>query len=147
MNACLLDMLHDAANQHHFAIADGIDIHFNRIVEEAIQQHRRVVGDADRGLEVAAQILLVIDDLHRPAAEHIRRTHHQRVANLFRFLYRLLNGGDGGVRRLLQLQTVNRVLEALTVFRPVDSVRTGTDNRHAGSFQGTSQLQRVWPPY
>ena len=142
MNACLLDMLHDAANQHHFAIADGIDIHFNRIVEEAIQQHRRVVGDADRGLEVAAQILLVIDDLHRPAAEHIRRTHHQRVANLFRFLYRLLNGGDGGVRRLLQLQTVNRVLEALTVFRPVDSVRTGTDNRHAGSFQGTSQLQR-----
>ena len=145
MDACLFDMLHDAANQHHFAIADGIDIHFNRVVEEAVQQHWRVVGDADRSLEVAAQILLVIDDLHRPTAEHVRRTHHQRVANLFRFLYRLLNGGDGGVRRLLQLQTVNRVLEALTIFRPVDSVRAGTDNRYACGFQGARQLQRSLP--
>ena len=142
MYARLLDMLHDAANQHHFAVADGIDIHFNRVVEEAIQQYRCIVGDANRGLEVAAQILLVVNNFHRPAAEHVRRTNHQRVANLFRSLYRLLNGSDGGVRRLLQLQTVNRMLEALTVFRAVDSVRAGADNRYACGFQGARQLQR-----
>jgi hypothetical protein len=37
-------VLHDAANQHHFAIADSVNVDFNRIVEETVQQYRRIVG-------------------------------------------------------------------------------------------------------
>ena len=59
----------------------------------------------------------------------------------------LLDGGDGGVGRLLQAQTVNRLLEALPVFGTVDGVRAGADDRHARGFQLARQLQRVWPPY
>ncbi|CGW38586.1 Uncharacterised protein [Salmonella enterica subsp. enterica serovar Typhi] len=140
MYARLLDVLHDTANQHHFAVADSVHVHFNRVIKEAIQQHRRIVRDADRRLEVATQIGFVIDNFHRPAAQHVRRTHHQRVADLFRFFDSLFNGGDGGVGRLLQLQTVNRVLEALAVFRAVDGVRAGADNRHACRFQRARQL-------
>ncbi len=129
MHARLLNVLHNAANQHHFAVADSVNVHLYRVVKEAVQQYRRVVRDADRRHKVATQVSLVIDNLHRPAAQHVGGAHHQRVANLFRLLNRLLDSGHGGVGRLLQLQTVYRLLEALAVFGAVDSVRAGTDNR------------------
>lgn len=142
MHASLLDVLHDAANQHHFAVADGVHIHFYRVVEEAVEQHWRIVRHAHSGLEVAAQVGFVINDFHRAAAQHVRRTHHQRVANFFRLLNGLFDSGHGGVRRLFQLQTVNRLLETLAVFRTVNRVRAGADNRHACCFQRAGQLQR-----
>ena len=49
VHARLLDVLHDAADQHVLAVADGIDVHLDRHVEEAIEQHRAVVRDAHRG--------------------------------------------------------------------------------------------------
>ncbi|WP_435889948.1 hypothetical protein, partial [Escherichia coli] len=49
---------------------------------------------------------------------NVRRTHHQRVANLFRFLNRHFDGGNGGVRRLFQFQTVNRMLEIVRIEKP-----------------------------
>ena len=101
------------------------------IVKEAVEQHWRIVGDAHRRLEVATQVGFVVDDFHRAAAQDVGRTHHQRVANLFRLLNGHFNGGDGGVRRLFQLQTVNRLLETLAVFRAVNRIRAGADNRHA----------------
>ena len=142
MHARLLDVLHDAANQHHFAVADGIHVNFYRVIEEVVQQHWRIVRHADRRLEVATQVSFVIDDFHRPTAENVRRTYHQRVANLFRLLYRHFNSGNGGVRRLFQFQTLNRMLEAFTVFCTVDSIRAGADNRYASSFQRARQFQR-----
>ena len=142
MYARLFDVLHDAANQHHFAVADSVHVHFNRIVKETVQQYRRIVRNADRSLEVATQVGFVVDNFHRAAAENIRRTHHQRVANLFRLLNSLFDSRYGSVRRLLQLQTVNRLLETLTVFRAVDGIRAGADNRYTCRFQRTRQLQR-----
>ena len=142
MHARLLDVLHDAANKHHFAVADGIHVNFYRVIKEVIQQHWRIVRHADRRLEVATQVSFVIDDFHRPTAENVRRTYHQRVANLFRLLYRHFNSGNGGVRRLFQFQTLNRMLKAFTVFCTVDSIRAGADNRYASSFQRARQFQR-----
>ena len=142
MHARLLDVLHDATNQHHFAVADSINVDLDRIVKEAIQQNRCVVRDADRGLEVALQVGFVVDDFHRPPAQDVGRAHHQRVANLFRLLNGHLNGRYGRVRRLFQLQTVNRLLETFTVFGTVNRIRAGTDNRYASRFQRTRQFQR-----
>ena len=142
MHARLLDMLHDAANQHHFAVADGVNVHFYRIVEEAVEQHWCIVGDAHRRLEVTTQVGFVVDDFHRAAAQDVGRTHHQRVANLFRLLYGLFDGRHRGVRWLFQLQTVNRLLETLAVFRAVNRIRAGPDNRYACRFQRARQLQR-----
>ncbi|CCJ77186.1 hypothetical protein BN135_2250 [Cronobacter muytjensii 530] len=142
MHARLFDMLHDAANQHHFAVTDGVHINLNGIVQEAVQQHWRVVGNAHRRLEVATQVGFVVDDFHRAAAQHVRRAHHQRVADFFRFLDRLFDGRHGGVRRLFQLQAIHRLLKAFAVFGAVDSVRACADNRYACCFQRARQLQR-----
>ncbi|SAA12983.1 Uncharacterised protein [Enterobacter hormaechei] len=142
MHTSLLDVLHNAANQHHFAVADSVNVDFNRVVEEAVEQHWRIVGNAHRRLEVATQVGFVIDDFHRTAAQYVGWTHHQRVTNLFRFLNGHFNRGHGGVRRLFQLETINCLLETLAVFRTVNSVRAGADDRHTCCFQRTRQLQR-----
>ena len=44
MNARLLDMLHDAADHRHSAIADGIDIDLDRILEKLVKQHRMLAA-------------------------------------------------------------------------------------------------------
>ncbi len=54
MHARLFDVFHDAANQYGFTVADGIHVHFYRVIQEAIQKHRRIVGHANSGHKVAA---------------------------------------------------------------------------------------------
>jgi len=142
VHPCLLDMLHDAANQHAFAVANRVDVHFYCVIEEFIQQHRRIVRDADCGHKVATQVDFVVDNLHCAAAQHIGGTHHQRIGDLFGFLNRLLQRRDGGVSRLQQLQALYRLLETFAVFCAVNRVRAGADNRYARCFQFARQFQR-----
>ena len=40
VNASLFDMLHDGADHHLLAVANGVNIDFDCIIKEAIQQHR-----------------------------------------------------------------------------------------------------------
>ena len=43
MHAGLFDVFHDACDQHLLAIGDRIHVHFDGIVQEAVEQHRRIV--------------------------------------------------------------------------------------------------------
>jgi hypothetical protein len=67
MDAGLLDVFHDRADHARLAVGDAIDIDFDRVFQEAIDQHRPVGADLDRALHVAAQIIAVVNQLHRPA--------------------------------------------------------------------------------
>ena len=64
MNPGLLDVLHDGADDHALAVAHRVHIHFDGLFEEAIQQHRRGMGDGEGAAQVAAQLGFGIDDLH-----------------------------------------------------------------------------------
>ena len=44
VDAGLLDVLHDAADHHLGAVADAVDVDLDRVVEEAVQQHRRLLA-------------------------------------------------------------------------------------------------------
>ena len=48
VHAGLLDVLHDAADQHVLAVAHRIDVDLDGDVEEAVEQHRAVVRDLHR---------------------------------------------------------------------------------------------------
>ena len=49
MHAGFLDMLHDAGDEDvAVVVADRIDIDFGGAVEEAVDQHRIVAGDAEQ---------------------------------------------------------------------------------------------------
>src|SRR5690606_30794699 len=83
VHASLLDVLHDRADDYLLAITHGIDIDFNGAVEEVVKQYRAVVGHLHGFTHVALELFFLVDDFHRPAAQHIGRTHHHRIANGF----------------------------------------------------------------
>ena len=122
MHTRLLDVLHDGADHHVLAVADAIDIDLDRVVEKAVEQHRRFVADPYRLAHVALQVLVAVHDLHRPAAQHVARAHHQRVADLLGQHQGRLFGAGGAVGRLLQAQRVQQLLETLAVLGDVDRV-------------------------
>ena len=39
MDACLLDVLHDAAEVEIRAVVEGVDVDLDRIIEEVVDQH------------------------------------------------------------------------------------------------------------
>src|SRR5690606_6306265 len=82
VNTSLLNVLHDTADHNISAVTDGIDIYFDGSIQEVIKQYRAVIGNQHRVTHVAHQFSFVIDDFHGPATQHVRRAHHQRVANL-----------------------------------------------------------------
>ncbi len=133
-------MLHDAANNDIGTVAHGVDVHFDGAIEEVVQQHRAVVGHLDCFTHIALEFLFLVDDLHRPAAQHVGRAHHQRVADRLGRSDGFLLTTRRGVLRLTQIQTLHHLLKALTVFGAVDRIRTGADDRHTRLFQRTADL-------
>src|SRR5690606_2544826 len=142
VDASLLNVLHDGADHHVGAVGHRVHVDLDSAVEEVVQQHGAVVGDFHRVTQVTLELFFLVDDLHSTTAQYIGGAHYQRIADLVR-------GGDGfvfaahsGVRRLTQVQALDHLLEALAVFGTVDSLRAGTDDRHASLFQRPGQFQR-----
>ncbi len=142
MDAGLFDMLHDPADDHFRAVTEGIHIDLDGLVQKLVDQDRMLGRGLHGGRHVAAQVVHIIDDLHGPAAQHIGRTDHDRIADPVGHLLGFFEGAGHTVLRLAQSQLVQHLLEALPVLGPVDGVRRGADDRHAGLFQGNGQLER-----
>src|SRR2546430_608833 len=113
MHAGLLDVLHDAADQHVLAVAHRVHVHFDGDVEEAVEQHRAVVRHPHGVRHVGPQVLLVEHHLHGAPPEHVRGAHNERKADLARQAHRLILGAGGGVRRLLEPEIAHQYLKAL----------------------------------
>ena len=95
-----------------------------------------------RAEQVIAELVFLADDLHRAAAEHIGRTHHQRQPEIGGHQPRLLDRIGDAVLRLLQAQLVEHALEAVAVFGEIDGVGRGAEDRHIGRFQRAREFQR-----
>jgi len=74
-----------------------------------------------------AQALLVRNDLHGTASEHIARTHQHRVADAGGGLHAGLDVGDGLGLGLRDAQLFHDLLEATAIFGVLDRLRIGTD--------------------
>ena len=143
MHAGLLDVFHHAADEGlAFGIADAVHVAFDRVVQEAVQQHWGVVADLDRFAHVALQVALLVHNFHRAPAQHIAGAYHQRVAQAGGFFQRLGLGARGGVGRLAQRQFAQQGREAFAVFGRVNHVGRGADDGHAVGFQVQRELQR-----
>ena len=141
MHPGLLNVLHNRTNDHILAVGYGIDVCLDGVIKKAIEQHWRIIGNLNCVLHIVSQLVFVVDDFHSSSAQYIGGTYYQRVADFFRQTNTIFNATSGAVRWLFQAQLVDHLLEALSIFCFVDRIRTGTNNRHAGCLQGTSQLQ------
>ncbi len=163
MDARLLDMLHDAGDEHVLAVAEAIHVHLDGVREITVEQqgvlaeHRvdlagLVVGIArlhvrgDQARQGAEQVILeldlVADDRHGAAAEHVGRPHHEGQAEFGGDEAALLDRIGDAVLRLLQVQLVEQALEPVPVLREVDGVRRGAEDRDVVLLQRPRELQR-----
>ena len=83
-----------------------------------------------------------MDDLHRPAAEHIGRAHDQREADFGGDEARLFDRIGDAVVRLVEVELLQELLEAVAVFGKIDHVGCGAEDRDAVLFQRFCELQR-----
>ena len=72
MDARTLDVLHNTRDEDLLAVANGVDLQL-LAHDVTVDQHRRIDVDLDGGLEIMTQTLLVGDDLHGAAAQHVTR--------------------------------------------------------------------------
>ena len=110
MDPGLLDVLHHPSDVDLGPVAHGVDVHFDRPLEEPVDQQRRRrqvelgPGATEHAVEVPAQLVLVGDDPHRPASEHERGAHQDRVADGSGHRRRLLHRVGGTERRLRNVE-------------------------------------------
>ena len=163
MDAGFLDMLHDADDEGVLAVAEAVDVDLGGVGQIAVEQQRVLAEHGvdlpglvvrvarldvgghqfrQRAEQIVAELVVLADDLHRAAAEHIGRAHHQRQAEIGRDQAGLLDRIGDAVLRLLQAELVEHALEAVAVFGEVDGVGRGAEDRYFGGFQRPRQLQR-----
>ena len=100
----VLDVLHDAADDAPGAVGDRVHVGLEGVLEEAVDQHRVLRRHPRRPREVAPERGVVVDDLHRPAAEHVGRPDQHRIAHAGGHRDRLLHRERHAARRLRHAQ-------------------------------------------
>ena len=142
MNTGLFDMLQDAADVDLLAVAQGVDIRLDRTLQEAIEIHRVVRANARSLGHVIAQMLGIVGDHHAATAQHIARTHQQRVANVRGNGFGLLKRGGLARRRIHNAQLIEQGGKTLAVLGKIDGVGLGTHDVHAALLEHACQLKR-----
>ena len=138
----LLDMLQDAADVDLLAVAQGVDVGLDCTLQEAIEVHRVVGANACSLGHVIAQMLGIVGDHHAATAQHIARTHQQRVANVRGNGFGLLKRGGLARRRVHNAQLVEQGGKTLAVLGKIDGVGLGTHDVHAALLEHACQLKR-----
>src|SRR6266513_640222 len=95
-----------------------------------------------RCLHIAAQIRLVINQLHPAAAENERGPNENWIPNAIGDRNRFLRADSRAVRGLAQTKFVEHNGEELAVFRHLDALRLGSKNGNAGRFQPIGEIER-----
>ncbi len=140
MYAGFLDVFHDAADDTPLTVSDGVHVNLYRIFEELVYEYGVISGGLHCPRHVFGQAFVVVDHLHGPATEHVRRTHHYRIADSIGGVDRFVYSGNSIVVGLPTAQFVQQSLEALAVLGLVYAVRAGAQDWHTVFGQFTCQI-------
>ena len=145
VNSGLFDVFHDAADQSRLAIGNGIDIDFDRVFQELVDQDRMAGRSVNGFFHVESQRLFVVANLHRATTEHVAGANQNWISDSLSDRSCAFKVRSGSVRWLQQTGLVEDRLKALPIFGRVDHVWASADDRNAGCFQRSSQIQWSLP--
>src|SRR5262245_5710038 len=103
-------MLHDAADDDGpCRIGYRIDVEFEGVFEEAIDQYRSIVRHVHRARHVAIERALIEHDGHPTSAQHIRWTDDDGIADAIGHLARLIARHGCAAFRLVDRQLAEQL--------------------------------------
>ena len=141
VDAGLLDVLHDGADDGGVAVGDAVDIDFGGVVEEAVDEHGALGRGGNGVAHVVAEFVVGVDDLHGAAAEDEAGADENGIADLG-------GGGDGfvliggdAVGRLVEAELVQHLLEEFAVLGALDGLDTGADDGDAVFLEAGGEVE------
>src|SRR5260370_30439257 len=81
VDAGFFNVLHDSADDHVVAVGERVNINFDRVFKEVVDEHGAVLRIFDGFFHVADDGFFVVGDDHGASAKHIRRTHENGIAD------------------------------------------------------------------
>jgi len=75
-------VLHHTAQVELLAVVERVHIDLDRVIKEPVDQDGGVRADQRRVLDVAAQCIVVVDDLHAASPQHVTGPDQNRIADL-----------------------------------------------------------------
>ncbi len=141
MDAGLLDVLHHAAQIELLAVVQGVHVDLDRIIEEPVDQHRVARAGLGGPGDVRLQRVVVVDDLHAAAAEHVGGPDQHRVADLRGDRLRLRQRCRRAVTRRGQPGRRQHRAELAPVLGQVDGLRRRAHHRDPRRGQRPGQAE------
>ena len=124
MNARLLDVFHDPADDHRAGpIGDGVDVELERVFEELVDEHGMLGRRVDGVRHIAVERRGVVDDGHRASAEDVRRPHDDRESDVRRDDARFFARRGRAALGLCDVQLAQEFGEAFAILGEVDGIR------------------------
>ena len=142
MDAGLFDVFHDSADVDLVAVAERVDVDLDRVLQKPVDQHRVFGREFGGAGDVALQGVVVVDDFHAPAAQHVRRPHQHRITDLRGDSAGLGERRGHAVARGRQPGSREQVAERAAVLGQIDGLRRRADNRDARVEEPLRQPQR-----
>ena len=102
VDACKLNMLHDAGDIDVLSVGQSIDVDFDGFRKELVDQYGAVARNRYRRRHVLLKMGGIADDFHRPSSKHVGRPNHHGIADVVSDFKGLGGRGGRAVQRLLQ---------------------------------------------
>ena len=141
MDAGALHVLHNAGDQHPFAVADGVHLALAPL-HVVVHQHLALRRDLGGDGQIADQFRGIAHDFHGPPPQHVAGTNDHRVADALGHGQGLVHRLHRTPGRLRDAQIHQEPLELLPVAGDVDGLGAGTQDGQPDSGQGLGQVDR-----
>ena len=143
---CLLDVLHDATDDHPLAIGHGVHVHLVGILKEPIEEDGMLWRRSNCLAHVVRQLVIVVDDGHGAASQHVRGSHQHRIADSAGHADSLVQRAGCTTWWLGDAQPVQQLPEALPILSQINGIRRCPPDGYTCLLQGDGQLQWCLPP-
>ena len=136
--------LHNAGNEHIGAVTNGINFHFLTL-DILVNQNRLIFVDFNRCFQIMAQLFFIGNDLHSTAAKNKAGTHQYGIADFCSGCDTVLDLGNCSALRLRNIQFLQDLFKAVTVFSALNCGTICSDDLHATIHQGLCQIDSGLP--
>ena len=141
MHTSELHVLQESWDQHGLAVRHGIDINLDPF-QEAVDAQRTRRGDLTDPLQLASQVVWCVREVNGESADHIRRTHNHRIADLLGERERIGATASEAPLRLQDAQTIQERGESDAVFCLVNRLKRCAKERYACGGEWRRKVQR-----